>query len=162
AGRDLLEHELRHVGVLLQMLEEGAYGLLDPVEGAARLAHGRDHSLPQGRQHALEHRLVQPVLGPEVVRDRAEVRARLVGDVAHGERFGVGGPDGAGKTTTLRMLAGVLRPSDGDALVGGFSVAREPERVKHRIAYMSQRFGLYTDLTVAENIDFYADLYRVP
>ena len=83
-------------------------------------------------------------------------------EVAPGELFGLVGPDGAGKTTTLRMLAGVLRPTAGDALVGGFSVVREPERVKHRIAYMSQRFGLYTDLTVAENIQFYADLYRVP
>jgi drug efflux transport system ATP-binding protein len=82
--------------------------------------------------------------------------------VAEGELFGLVGPDGAGKTTTLRMLAGVLRPSGGDATIGGLSVAREPERVKHRIAYMSQRFGLYTDLTVAENLRFYADLYRVP
>src|SRR3990172_9240441 len=83
-------------------------------------------------------------------------------DVAPGELFGLVGPDGAGKTTTLRMLAGVLRPTGGDALVGGVSVARDPEGVKHRIAYMSQRFGLYTDLTVRENIDFYADLYQVP
>jgi ABC-2 type transport system ATP-binding protein len=60
------------------------------------------------------------------------------------------------------MLSGVLRPSAGDALIGGVSVARDPEGVKHRIAYMSQRFGLYVDLTVRENIDFYADLYQVP
>jgi len=60
------------------------------------------------------------------------------------------------------MLAGVLPPTSGDALVGGISVAKDPEGVKHNIAYMSQRFGLYTDLTVRENIDFYADLYRVP
>jgi ABC-2 type transport system ATP-binding protein len=60
------------------------------------------------------------------------------------------------------MLAGILRPSAGDARIGGRSVVREPERVKHGLAYMSQRFGLYTDLTVAENIAFYADLYRVP
>jgi ABC-type multidrug transport system ATPase subunit len=83
-------------------------------------------------------------------------------DVAPGELFGLVGPDGAGKTTTLRMLAGVLRPTSGDALVGGISVAADPEGVKHRIAYMSQRFGLYTDLTVRENINFYADLYQVP
>ncbi len=83
-------------------------------------------------------------------------------DVAPGELFGLVGPDGAGKTTTLRMLAGVLRPSAGDAQVGGVSVVRDPEGVKHRIAYMSQRFGLYTDLTVRENIGFYADLYEVP
>jgi ABC-type multidrug transport system ATPase subunit len=83
-------------------------------------------------------------------------------DVARGELFGLVGPDGAGKTTTLRMLSGVLRPSGGDAFVGSVSVVRDPEGVKHRIAYMSQRFGLYADLSVRENIDFYADLYRVP
>jgi ABC-2 type transport system ATP-binding protein len=83
-------------------------------------------------------------------------------DVGHGELFGLVGPDGAGKTTTLRMLAGVLPPSAGDALVLGTSVARDPERVKIDLAYMSQRFGLYGDLTVRENLDFYADLYEVP
>jgi len=82
--------------------------------------------------------------------------------VRPGELFGIVGPDGAGKTTTLRMLAGVLRPTGGDALIGGVSVARSPEVVKRSIAYMSQRFGLYTDLTVQENLDFYADLHRVP
>ncbi|MFW6330665.1 MAG: ATP-binding cassette domain-containing protein, partial [Gemmatimonadota bacterium] len=83
-------------------------------------------------------------------------------EVAPGELFGLVGPDGAGKTTTLRMLAGILTPSDGDATVAGFSVVAEPDRVRPHIAYMSQRFGLYTDLTVRENLDFYADLYRVP
>ncbi len=82
--------------------------------------------------------------------------------VGRGELFGLVGPDGAGKTTTLRMLAGVLRPSSGDAKLNGVSVARDPERVKHDLAYMSQRFGLYTDLTVLENLEFYADLYQVP
>jgi ABC-2 type transport system ATP-binding protein len=82
--------------------------------------------------------------------------------VRRGELFGLVGPDGAGKTTTLRMLAGVLRPSAGDARLFGASVAREPERVKHSLAYMAQRFGLYGDLTVEENLEFYADLYRVP
>ena len=83
-------------------------------------------------------------------------------EVAKGALFGLVGPDGAGKTTTLRMLAGVLPPTSGDALVGGVSVARDPEGVKHHIAYMAQRFGLYGDLTVRENIEFYADLYEVP
>src|SRR5690348_3642309 len=83
-------------------------------------------------------------------------------DVSAGELFGIVGPDGSGKTTTLRILAGVLRPTAGDATVVGTSVAKDPEGVKHRIAYMSQRFGLYTDLSVRENIDFYADLYGVP
>jgi ABC-2 type transport system ATP-binding protein len=86
----------------------------------------------------------------------------LTFDVPAGALFGLVGPDGAGKTTTLRMLGGVLRPSAGDALVQGISIARDPEGVKHTTAYMSQRFGLYTDLTVAENIAFYADLYEVP
>ena len=86
----------------------------------------------------------------------------LTFQVGSGELFGIVGPDGAGKTTTLRMLAGVLRPTSGDASVAGVSVVQDPEGVKHHIAYMSQRFGLYTDLTVRENIDFYADLYRVP
>lgn len=82
--------------------------------------------------------------------------------VAPGELFGLVGPDGAGKTTTLRMLAGVMRPSGGDAVVQGVSVARDPESMKHRVAYMPQRFGLYADLTVAENLSFYGDLYQVP
>ena len=83
-------------------------------------------------------------------------------NVAAGELFGIVGPDGSGKTTTLRILAGVLRPTGGDATVVGTSVVKDPEGVKHRIAYMSQRFGLYGDLTVRENIEFYADLYGVP
>jgi ABC-2 type transport system ATP-binding protein len=91
-----------------------------------------------------------------------EAVAGLSFNVARGELFGIVGPDGAGKTTTLRMLAGVLAPDAGDAEVRGVSVARDPEGVKAHIAYMSQRFGLYADLTVAENIAFYADLYRVP
>jgi len=82
--------------------------------------------------------------------------------VARGELFGLVGPDGAGKTTTLRMLAGVLLPSEGDAIVNGISIARNPEAAKPSLAYMSQRFGLYTDLTVLENLHFYADLYEVP
>jgi ABC-2 type transport system ATP-binding protein len=97
-------------------------------------------------------------------RSFGDVRAvdQLSFSAGKGELFGIVGPDGAGKTTTLRMLAGVLRPSRGDALVAGQSVARHPERVKRHLAYMSQRFGLYTDLTVRENLDFYADLFGVP
>jgi ABC-2 type transport system ATP-binding protein len=86
----------------------------------------------------------------------------LAFDVGAGELFGIVGPDGAGKTTLLRMLAGVLRPTEGDALVLGASLTADPDAARRRLAYMAQRFGLYEDLTVRENIDFYADLYRVP
>jgi len=83
-------------------------------------------------------------------------------DVAEGEIFGLVGPDGAGKTTTIRMLTGILAPSAGEAQVAGCDIARQREPLKEHIGYMSQRFGLYPDLTVAENIDFYADIYTVP
>jgi ABC-2 type transport system ATP-binding protein len=82
--------------------------------------------------------------------------------VEEGEIFGLVGPDGAGKTTTMRLLTGIMDPSAGEAWVAGRHVVREAEAVKDDIAYMSQRFGLYSDLTVMENIDFYADLYGMP
>lgn len=110
-----------------------------------------------------------PDSGPAI---RVEGLSRRFGDivavdglsfeVAEGELFGIVGPDGAGKTTTLRMLAGVMSPSSGDAVLAGVSVAGNPDGVKQHIAYMSQRFGLYADLTVMENLLFYADLYEVP
>ena len=80
-------------------------------------------------------------------------------EVGNGEIFGLVGPDGAGKTTTIRMLAGVLTPSSGSADVAGSDVVRDPEGVKHQVSYMSQRFGLYEDLTVDENIRFYAGIF---
>jgi ABC-2 type transport system ATP-binding protein len=82
-------------------------------------------------------------------------------DVRAGEIFGLVGPDGAGKTTTLRMLAGIMPPDAGKATVAGFDVVRDPEGAKHALSYMPQRFGLYDDLTVDENIRFYADLFGV-
>jgi ABC-2 type transport system ATP-binding protein len=82
-------------------------------------------------------------------------------EVHAGEIFGLVGPDGAGKTTTLRMLAGVLAPDTGTATVAGHDVVRDPEGAKHDLSYMPQRFGLYEDLTVDENIRFYADLFGV-
>ncbi len=86
---------------------------------------------------------------------------RLDLTVYRGEIFGLVGPDGAGKTTTLRLLCGLMDPSAGEARVAGRSVAREPEAVKDRIGYMAQRFGLYGDLTVDENMEFYADLFGI-
>jgi ABC-2 type transport system ATP-binding protein len=83
-------------------------------------------------------------------------------EVAAGEIFGLVGPDGAGKSTTMRMLAGILSPTAGSAQVAGCDVVRDPEGLKAHLGYMSQRFGLYPDLSVLENVVFYADLYGVP
>jgi ABC-2 type transport system ATP-binding protein len=87
---------------------------------------------------------------------------RLTVSVEEGEIFGLVGPDGAGKTTTMRLLTGILEPSSGEAWVDGLDVVANAEAIKDRIGYMAQRFGLYPDLTVLENIDFYAELYEVP
>jgi ABC-2 type transport system ATP-binding protein len=81
--------------------------------------------------------------------------------VERGEIFGLVGPDGAGKTTTLRMLCGLMDPSEGSASVAGFDVVRQSQAVKDQIGYMAQRFGLYQDLTVEENMAFYADLFGI-
>ncbi|GAN33516.1 MAG: ABC transporter ATP-binding protein [Candidatus Brocadia sp. AMX2] len=82
--------------------------------------------------------------------------------VAEGEIFGLVGPDGAGKTTTMRLLSAIMDPTSGDAWVAGHHIVKEAEEIKEEIGYMSQRFGLYADLTVLENINFYADIYGVP
>jgi len=102
---------------------------------------------------------------------RAEVLTKSFGDViavdhltlsvSPGEIFGLVGPDGAGKTTTMRLLTAIMDPTSGEAWVAGRHVVREAEAIKEEIGYMSQRFGLYPDLTVMENIEFYADIYGV-
>ena len=83
-------------------------------------------------------------------------------DVAKGEIFGFLGPNGAGKSTTIRMLCGILRPTSGEGSVGGFSIATQSENIKKIIGYMSQKFTLYNDLTVGENIDFHGGIRRLP
>jgi ABC-2 type transport system ATP-binding protein len=103
---------------------------------------------------------------------RAENLTKRFGDLAavdhltftveQGEIFGLVGPDGAGKTTTLRLLTSIMEPTSGDAWVEGLHTVRDAEAVKQQIGYMSQRFGLYADLTVIENLNFYADIYDVP
>ena len=87
---------------------------------------------------------------------------RLNLSIQRGEIFGFLGPNGAGKSTTIRMLCGLLTPSSGSGTVAGFDIVADPERIKEQIGYMSQKFSLYDDLTVEENIDFYAGIYRLP
>lgn len=109
-------------------------------------------------------------LGEEIVRVRnLEKRFgafvavnRIQLDVNRGEIFGFLGPNGAGKSTTIRMLCGILKPTGGEGTVAGFDINRESEKIKTRIGYMSQKFSLYEDLTVEENIDFYSGIYRIP
>jgi ABC-2 type transport system ATP-binding protein len=81
--------------------------------------------------------------------------------VGKGEIFGFLGPNGAGKSTTIRMLCGILLPTAGKGKVGGFDIFREPEKIKENIGYMSQKFSLYDDLTVEENLDFFSGIYRL-
>ena len=83
-------------------------------------------------------------------------------DVEKGRIFGFLGPNGAGKSTTIRMLCGILSPTSGDGLVAGLHILHQSEAIKEKIGYMSQRFSLYEDLTVEENIDFFSGIYRVP
>lgn len=87
---------------------------------------------------------------------------RVSFQVSRGEVFGFLGPNGAGKSTTIKMLCGILAPSGGSGTVAGFDIRTQPELVKTQIGYMSQKFSLYQDLTVEENIDFYAGIYRIP
>ena len=88
--------------------------------------------------------------------------SRVSFSVGRGEIFGFLGPNGAGKSTTIRMLCGILAPTSGSGTVGGFDIRSEPEKIKETIGYMSQKFSLYQDLTVEENIDFYSGIYRIP
>ena len=112
----------------------------------------RNDSLPDD---AIRTRALRRVFGAHVAVDALDLA------VPRGQVFGLLGPNGSGKTTTIRMLCGLLRPTGGGATVVGFDVARDADDLRRRIGYMSQRFGLYPDLTVGENLRFYAALYGV-
>ena len=105
---------------------------------------------------AVEIQDLVKVFGKFPAVDRVSLRVRK------GEVFGFLGPNGAGKSTTIRMLCGILAPTSGQGRVGGFDIYREPEKIKENIGYMSQKFSLYEDLTVEENLDFYSGIYRLP
>ncbi len=112
--------------------------------------------LDQGSPNAVEiHDLVK-TFGTFVAVDHLNLSVRK------GEIFGFLGPNGAGKSTTIRMLCGLLKPTSGSATVGGLDIATQSEAVKQNIGYMSQRFSLYDDLSVEENIDFFSGIYSVP
>jgi len=111
---------------------------------------------PGDDQYAVITRGLTKRFGRIVAVDGLDLRVR------RGELYGFLGPNGAGKSTTLRMLCGILEPTDGEGRVLGIDLRRDPERVKSAIGYMSQRFSLYDDLTVEENLTFYARVYMVP
>ncbi|MBU0972345.1 MAG: ATP-binding cassette domain-containing protein [Proteobacteria bacterium] len=113
-------------------------------------------SLEKKERFAIEARDLTKQFGSLVAVDK------VCFQVCKGEIFGIVGPDGAGKTTCLRMLASIMDPGSGSAFIAGFDTKTQAPKVKEHLAYMSQRFGLYPDLTVGENICFYADLYGVP
>src|SRR5579862_8811097 len=127
-----------------------------PVTGAPSLTGGDKaifQQAPRGPAVHIENLVKR--FGDFVAVDKVSL------DVAPGEIFGFLGPNGAGKSTTIRILCGLMLPSSGSATVGGFDVASQPEDVKHNIGYMSQKFSLYDDLTVEENIEFFGGVYGV-
>jgi ABC-2 type transport system ATP-binding protein len=111
--------------------------------------------MPESANSVVVEKLVKS-FGSFVAVDHIDLETRK------GEVFGFLGPNGAGKSTTIRMLCGLLTPTSGRAMVAGYDVARDPESVRQNIGYMSQKFSLYNDLTVIENIRLFAGLYSVP
>ena len=145
-----------------------------PFESHSRGSFPSPQPSPGGRGGPDDNAKIGAIPGesprqPAVVADKLEKRfgsfaaVRPISfQVERGEIFGFLGPNGAGKSTTIRMLCGILPPTAGTARVAGFDVRTQPEQIKANIGYMSQKFSLYQDLTVEENIDFYSGIYRIP
>src|SRR5512140_1661544 len=112
--------------------------------------------MPETNGCAVETRNLVKRFGDFVAVDHVTLR------VQRGEIFGFLGPNGAGKSTTIRILCGLLEPTEGEASVAGYDVRKQPEEIKHHIGYMSQKFSLYDDLAVEENLDFFSGIYGVP
>src|SRR6476659_8188570 len=112
--------------------------------------------MPEGNAITVETRGLVKRFGNFVAVDHVTL------EVQRGEIFGFLGPNGAGKSTTIRILCGLLEPTEGAGSVAGFDVRTESEQIKRHIGYMSQKFSLYDDLTVEENIDFFSGIYGVP
>ena len=111
---------------------------------------------PENDQHAVVVKDLEKAFGSFMAVNRVSFK------VTRGEIFGFLGPNGAGKSTTIRMLCGILAPSGGSGKVAGFDILNESEKIKAHIGYMSQRFSLYEDLTVEENLNFYGGIYNIP
>ena len=146
-------------------LEELVIGSIGPSTPLREQVSGFNHHAVSSN----EPRLVSGVEPPAVVLDHltksfdAFTAVDAVSlSVPKGQIFGFLGPNGAGKSTTIRMLCGILEPTSGSGSVAGFDIASQPERIKENIGYMSQRFSLYEDLTVEENVAFYGGIYRIP
>ena len=111
---------------------------------------------PAAEEHSVVVRNLERRFGAFIAVNRVSFEVRK------GEIFGFLGPNGAGKSTTIRMLCGLLAPTSGEGTVAGFDLTTRAEKIKQNIGYMSQRFSLYEDLTVEENINFYSGIYRIP
>ncbi|MCI0483015.1 MAG: ABC transporter ATP-binding protein [candidate division NC10 bacterium] len=107
-------------------------------------------------EYAIVTKQLTKRFGTRLAVDHIDLRVR------QGEVYGFLGPNGAGKSTTIRMLCGILDPTEGEGTVLGYDIRTDPEKIKEKIGYMSQRFSLYEDLTVQENLEFYASIYAVP
>src|SRR3990170_1888290 len=107
-------------------------------------------------EYAIVTKQLTKRFGKRLAVDHVDLRVRK------GEVYGFLGPNGAGKSTTIRMLCGILDPTEGEGTVLGYDIRTDAEKIKQKIGYMSQRFSLYEDLTVSENLEFYAGVYLVP